>query len=178
VSTSRQTGAWGSILRGILWPPQAPLAGADDTSHAFWRVACVTAVVPLVAALHHLFFQAPTCMLNNFGADYTLGVVAGWLRRDPSLAWGALLGVVAYRLGRERLWFRVLVTPAFVSFILFSLWIWDVPFTGRIVCRSFHDSRLVIGGVTVRTVHLYLVGAVPYVAFVLNGLFSLRRRHA
>jgi hypothetical protein len=178
VKSSRPSGTWTTTLRGILWPPAAPLAAADDPDRTFWRAACVAAVVPLVAALHHLIFQPPTCMLNNFGDDYTLRITADWLRRDASLPWGIVLGVVAYALGRDRHWIRILVTPAFISFFLFSLWIWDIPFTGRIVCRSFHDARLVLGGVVVRTKHLYLVGAVPYVAFVLNEWVAQRKRRA
>jgi len=112
---------------------------------------------PFTAILHHAFFYHPTCMLNNFGPDYTLSVVAHWLHSDPSPYLGLLgaMGTVALAmyspiLGDAALAFAIATIPL-------SLWIWDIPFTGRIICRLGHDGRL-----PVNTLDLYILAAISF----------------
>jgi hypothetical protein len=127
---------------------------------------CVLCVIPATAVLHHAVFMRPTCMLNGFGPDYSLGVVADWLRHDPSIAWAALLMGLMHGLGRQSRSVRAFAAPLFLAGLPISIWIWDIPFTGRAVCHLGHDQRLALPllGV-VRSMHFYLLGAAIFAPF-------------
>lgn len=166
-------------LLAILWPPRAAALGAEVEAF-WWKLACAFLVIPLTAIWHHAVFYSPRCMLNDFGPDYTPTVVANWLSRDPSLAWAVVSAIAVYAGGKRRRWARLLAAPVFLAFLPLSLWIWDIPFTGRIVCRHWHDKRPLIPSwdLVIRTRYLYLLGALAYVALlllILNQMWAARR---
>jgi hypothetical protein len=137
-----------------------------------WLTLCALLVIPLAAMWHNLFFYWTTCMLNPFGHEYTADVLLHWLSRDPSLPMAMLMAIGAYHLGNRVHLLRLLVAPFLLAFLPLSLWIWDIPFSGRIICENFHDLKLVLpGDFPLRGRHLYVVGAVAYV-----GLASMRMR--
>jgi len=108
---------------------------------------------PFTAVLHHAFFYHPTCMLNNFGADYTLRVVANWLHSDASPYLGLLGAISTFALPI----FEIAALAFAIVTIPLSLWIWDIPFTGRLICRLGHDGRL-----TLNTFDLYILAAISF----------------
>ena len=124
-----------------------------DVSDRRWHFVCAALVVPLAAIFHHAVFYRPTCMLNAFGPAYTPAVVAQWLSRDPSPYLAVLAAVIAWRLGHYAPRVRPFAALFLVAFLPLSVWIWDLPFTGRTVCRHFHD-----GQVPLRSRHLYMLG--------------------
>lgn len=112
---------------------------------------------PLTAVLHHAFFYHPTCILNNFGADYTPHVLAIWLSHDPS-PYLALLGAIGtFALSLYFPALRLAALAFAIVTIPLSLWIWDIPFSGRIVCRLGHDGRSPIN-----THDLYIFAAISF----------------
>lgn len=144
-----------------------------------WPWKCAFTALPLTAILHHGLFYRPRCMLNGFGPDYDLATLLKWLAREPSLPWALLLAGVAYvcGLGAERYarLLRASVAPFVVAFIPLSVWIWDIPFSGRWICRSFHDERLDLAFIgVVHTRHFYLFGLVVYSLLLARSLFGRR----
>jgi hypothetical protein len=113
----------------------------------WWRVMCLLSVIPVAAAYHNVVLPATrsTCMLNPLHMpDWNLQSIYMFLTSDPSLLLAiASMGIV-YALGLRIGTIRALVAPAFVSSILYSLWIWDIPFTGRLICLTIHDNRLLL----------------------------------
>lgn len=157
---------WNAAIRGVLLPFKAPTASplTDADARLWWRIVCVLSVLPVAALLHYGVFHRPTCMLNNFGHEYTPAVVATWLKADPSLPWAIAAMVAVHWIGARMLLARALVAPGFITGLLFTLWIWDVPFTGRVVCDHFHDKGFFIAsGVALGTKHIAGVCAVMYV---------------
>jgi hypothetical protein len=136
------------------------------TSAGFW--------IPLTAMLHHLVFHRPNCMLQYFGPEWDFATFAYWLWTDPS-PWVAALGVMALRWGSERFpAIRSFAGRFFVSFLPLSLWIWDIPGTGRAICAHFHDGKVEFAvGVPLRALHLYLVCSLIFVAW---SVIDWRRR--
>ena len=166
-----------AVIRGMIWPPAAPIAAADRASRAWWGTLCVLLVIPFTAVLHHAVFFRPTCMLNHFNAtDYNLEGLRLWLSGDPSLYVALVVAVLVWYAGRRLEFVRLLAAPFWVSFLPFSIWIWDIPGSGRLICKLCHDGRVVLPllDLTVRTRHLYLVGMVAYA--VLSGLTFLAWR--
>ncbi|MBX9790907.1 MAG: hypothetical protein K2Y37_18470 [Pirellulales bacterium] len=160
-----------AVIRGIFWPPAAPIASNEPASRAWWGTLCVLLVIPFTALLHHAVFFRPTCMLNHFNAtDYNIEGLRLWLSGDPSLYVAIVAAVLVWLLGRRWEVVRLLTAPFFLSFIPLSLWIWDIPGSGRLICRLCHDGRVVLPVLdhTVRSRDLYLVGIAAYV--VLLGL--------
>jgi hypothetical protein len=111
------------------------------------------ATIPLTAIFHHAIFYRPTCMLNCFGQDYHIGVVLSWLRNDPSLPLALLAAIVVWVAGLYLSQIRPWVFAFFLAFLPLSIWIWDIPFTGRLVCYTFHDGKTLI-----HSRHLYIFG--------------------
>lgn len=156
----------------VLWPPIAPTKGPADSSSTWWIAICIATVIPTVAVLHHLIFYRPTCLLNPFGPDYYLPVIAAWLSRDPSLPWAIVAMVCTYFIGNTIFWVRVLVAPVFLSFLPLSIWIWDIPFSGRFICTHFHDGRVVLAqGFHLTTRYFYALGLVLYLGFIAYNIF-------
>jgi len=141
----------------------------------WWRAVCIATVIPLTAVLHNRIFLTSTCMIHPFGDEYTFPVVRAWLSGDPSLPWAIILAGVAWNLGRFRPWLKLLVAPVFASFLPVSLWVWDIPFTGRYICYHFHDNEFqVAAGVPLTSAHVYALSLLLYLLFV---AVILRKNH-
>jgi hypothetical protein len=112
---------------------------------------------PLTAVFHHAVFYPSSCILNNFGHEYTPAVVMAWLSLDPS-PYVALVGaLIVFVLAMSYPALRLAVLASLLATIPLTVWIWDIPFTGRIVCRLLHDGRTVIS-----SLDLYLFAAISF----------------
>jgi hypothetical protein len=112
-------------------------------------------------------------MLPSGAADYTPSQVVRWLSLDPSLPVTIVLMIIVYLLGNRLRAIRLLAAPVFISFLPLSLWIWDIPFTGRYICNHFHDDRLMImDGFPVKTRYFYLIGLAVYLSFTAHLIRS------
>lgn len=129
---------------------------------SLWTVVSVLTCLPLTAILHHAVFYRPTCMLNPFGPDYNAETIAKWLQNDPSLAIALCITAVIWLAGVWLPPIRRWVVGFLIAFLPLSIWIWDIPFTGRHVCNLLHDERTPL-----RTRHLYLFGMVTWVPVVM-----------
>jgi hypothetical protein len=164
------------LLAEAVWPPSAPLGPTRlESVGAWWAISCALCIIPLTAILHHAIFYRSNCMLNPFGPEYTPRVIWTWLSNDLSLPCAAIIALVFYGIGLRFRSFRFLVAPIFLSFLPLSIWIWDIPFTGRVICRLFHDNRVMItANMPLKTRQFYIVGALMYLVF----LFYLVKKHA
>jgi hypothetical protein len=115
------------------------------------------------------------CIMNKIGPDYTVETIKRWLSIDPSLPLAVAFALVALVAGMRWTWVRSIVAPAIVASIPLVVWIWDIPFTGRIICDSFHDGRLRIGSTRITTPWVYCLSAVLYV-FLMIRKFTGRQR--
>ncbi len=132
-----------------------------------WRAACLALVFPLTAILHHTLFFPQACMLNGIGPDYTPEVIASWLARDPSLPLATAFAWIFYGLSHRFCSLRIFLVPFLIGFAPLSVWIWDIPFTERAICASMHDQQIVFPtGSYLRSRHLYILGAIIFVALV------------
>lgn len=174
MSSPRREKPW----RGLFYPPLAVRHVGnvlEPAGRRWWLLVCVTLFVPVAAALHHLIFFPHQCVLADTGYDYDPATLAAWLARDPSPAWAALAALGIHRIGLRSRRVRSMVAPVFVAFIPLSIYLWDIPFTGKAVCRLSHDGNLILFGSTaLRTLHLYGLGAVVWA--VLFGLLLVERR--
>jgi hypothetical protein len=144
-----------------------------------WRLACALSIFPIVAMAHNLYFYPGMCLLNPFGPDYTLDVMKRLLSNDPALLFGGFLSLALYSTGLRLGWLRPLVGPFLVSFAPLCFWIWDIPFTGRLICHTLHDGRLhLFNGLSLRSRHLFELGLLLYVVLVAtrSGYRHLRLR--
>jgi hypothetical protein len=66
--------------------------------------------------------------------------------------------------------------PVSFAFLPLTLYLWDIPFSGRVICRSLHDAQPVLGGFHMRTAYLYAWGAAAYVATLVYLLSAARDR--
>jgi hypothetical protein len=114
-----------------------------------FRALCV---LPLTAILHHVVFYRPQCIFSP------IEDVGLWLLRDPSLPYAALVVVALWGIVTEDLARRF-----FLAFLPLTVWLWDIPFTGRFVHRTMHDGRWQVGGVVVHTHHVYVLCALLFV---------------
>jgi hypothetical protein len=139
----------------------------DWTQCAVWA-----SIFPIAAALHNLVFRRSMCMLNLIGPDYDASTIITWLDEDPSLPWAIVLTAAmsyavtkwpAMRLPAILIWF---------SFLPITLWIWDIPFTGRFICHRFHDGRSPI-----HSRHLYELSLLIYFACFSTLWFRKRAEH-
>ncbi len=109
-------------------------------------------------------------MLAPFSViDYTPHAVSIWLTADWSLLVALLSAAVMYLLGGSHKTIRMPVLAFVIAFAPLALWVWDIPFSGRIICRFLHDGR---AGFYSR--HLYIVGAGAWFPV----LILLRRQEA
>jgi len=141
----------------------------------WWRVVCGLLVFPFTAMLHHAVFYRPRCLLNPFGHEYTFTVIADMLSRDPALPWAIVLAFATYVAGMRHPGLQAFVWPVPFVFAPLSIWIWDIPFTERIVCRIFHDGRFSVLGYTLRTTTWYIAGTIAYAGLVFTG-YARRER--
>lgn len=162
-------------LSAVLWPPKGGAETPSEYREAWWKTVCFAFIVPVAAVIHNTLVFPRNCMLNPFGPDYTLDVTMAWLRGDPSLPWAVVIGLIIYRSGKSRRWIRLLTAPVFVAFLPLSVWVWDIPFTHRIVCALFHDGRLIAsGGLRLRSLYFYIEGGIVYVAMLARFLVPMR----
>ena len=165
------------VIASILWPPSAPL-GIDSVkaTRVWWAVACAASAIPITAALHNIVFWRPSCMLNPFGGEYTPSVVIAWLSRDPSLPWAIVLAALAWHLGNVHHVVKLLMAPVFASLLPLSVWIWDIPFSGRVIHYHFHDGRVLLApGLPLSSRYFYGLGVVMYSGCLVWILRKYRR---
>lgn len=139
-----------------------------------WATQCAALAIPGTAIFHQAVFYRHNCLLNQFGEEYTLESVGLFLTRDPSLPWALLVALLTYQLGMHSRFaklLRLVALPFFLGFLPFSLWIWDIPFAGRPVCKNWHDGRLVLPLIgPLRSVHVYAL------SMLLTAALALLRR--
>lgn len=125
------------------------------------KPAAVAALLflPFTAMLHHAVFFRPTCMLNPFGEDYTLAVMRVWLSQDPSPYLGLVAALGAFFVLRRFAWLTPYALAFFFAFLPLSIWIWDIPFSGRVVCALFHDQK---GPIPIYSRYFYIFGATVF----------------
>lgn len=152
----------------------APRRTAALKPPSAFAVHCALLVIPLTAILHNALFHPMTCILNSFGPDYTLAAIGRWLVHDPSLFAATLAALIVFRVGKKIPSLQPLALPFVLAFLPLSLWIWDIPLTGRIVCHTLHDAaRPALAGIALRSTHLYVLGGALYVSWLLA--FAMRR---
>ena len=136
-----------------------------------WLILCALLVIPFSAIFHHAIFYRPTCMLNPFGEAYYLtSVLYAWLSRDPSLPWAITAALIVFHSGKRYSIIKLFAAPILISFLPLSLWIWDIPFTGRFICANFHDDKLLISGHPMKTRYLYFLGVIIYTLIFIKML--------
>lgn len=168
---------------GLLWPPLAPVLSEEELSADgwWWRMTCVLSVIPVAAALHHAVCYYQRCMFQPFSSSYevTWSVAWEWLKHDPSVPWAILAAILIHRVGRRIRAVKILMAPLFISFAPLSLWVWDIFFLDRPICRMFHDGRLEVWkGFPVRGWHFYVLGVCLYIAFAVYLLLQYYRSRA
>lgn len=160
-----------TISKNILWPFSNRFS--SEEYHIWWLILSALLVIPFTAVIHHAIFYRANCMLNPFGgADYFPSAIYAWLSRDPSLPWAIVAAISAYFLGKRYRTIKLLAAPIFISFLPVSLWIWDIPFTGRFICDQFHDDKLLILGNPMKTRYLYLLGVTIYASFFIRMMLG------
>lgn len=113
-------------------------------------------------------------MLNRIGPDYDLHTIGLWLSRDPSLPLGIVIALIVYFAGKKFGFLRTITAIGVVASVPLVVWVWDIPFTHRIVCSSFHDSKLRLpDGTIVTSLWIYVLSAILFVALM---IFRYRRR--
>ncbi|HLX61630.1 MAG TPA: hypothetical protein VKX17_10145 [Planctomycetota bacterium] len=155
------------------------LRSTREANGSWWVVTCALLVIPFAAMLHHIVFYTGRCMLNDFGVtEYTPVALWRWLSRDPSLPWAIVAANVVYFGGQKFSWIKFAAPRFFLAFLPLSIWIWDIPFTQRYICRHFHDNHLLVFGIAVRATHFYVLGLILTAGFCLAGLIRSRRSSA
>lgn len=110
----------------------------------YWQVICFLCVFPFTAFLHHVVFFRGKCILNDFSVrDYSPLFVRRWLSHDLSLPIAIILALIIYYTGKRYNFVQKLIYPVPFSFLIYSIYVWDIPFTQRIICRRFHDGHCV-----------------------------------
>jgi len=121
--------------------------------HALWALFALLTTFPLTAIFHHAIFYRPTCILNSFGSDYRTEVILLWLQNDPSLLFAVLGASSIWITGLYRTQFQYWIIAFLITFLPLSIWVWDIPFTDRLICHLFHDGKTPL-----HARHLYLLG--------------------
>jgi hypothetical protein len=166
------------MLKSLLWPPASPptLGARELHDRLWWGLTCTLLALVFTAIAHHAIFYPHQCLLDAFGADYSADALAAWLSRDPSLPSAFAMTFVIFLLGKQFLPVKKIAACFCVSFLPLALWIWDIPFTGRLICVHAHDDRLKILGWPIKSSHFYMFGAISFVGFLLavwrDGTFS------
>jgi len=159
----------------IIWPPKAPLI---ETSHdiwgRWWRITCVIAVIPITAFINYKLKSG--CLLNALGPDYNFSTIPLVLKRTVALPWAIVLAILTYHLGKKYLWIRIMAAPVFLSFLTFSIWVWDIPFSNRAICRYLHDGHSAgLIGMTLRGRNIFAADVIIYILFLTYILIFVRR---
>ncbi len=145
----------------------------DGDAGRRWFKTCALLVIPFTAILHNAIFDRPTCILNSYGPDYYPAIIQMWLAKDPSLPWAIVASFLTYYVGRRYNRVTIAAWPFLYASLPLSIWIWDIPFTKRIICMHMHDRRFAISGFAIRCIHLYILTLGLFL--ILFGL-ALRRR--
>jgi hypothetical protein len=122
-----------------------------------WKMVAVLTFFPVTAILHNAIFKPHRCVLNLVGNDYYPSVLAKWASSDPSPWLAMILTVVTYVVGARKPLFRPLVMAFLIAFLPLAIWVWDIPYTGGIVCRTLHDGKSWL-----HSRHFYFFGALAY----------------
>jgi hypothetical protein len=110
-------------------------------------------------------------MLRPFGADYSsVEALSAWLSRDPSLSWSLAVALGTFFLGRQIPLIKILAVCMLISFMPLAIWIWDIPFTGRLICHHAHDDKLQVLGWSVTSRHFYGLGVVVFLGVFIMTL--------
>ena len=151
---------WQERIVPILWPLSRRFSDRLES----WHAACILLAIPLTAMLHHLL-QGHRCMLETYGTDYNFAALKQLFLRDPSLPWAIVAMVVAYHLGKAWPLLRQAAAPAFAALLPLTIWLWDIPFSGRFVCHHLHDGRVHLAGVRLNTTWIYALCLLLYCIF-------------
>lgn len=140
---------WSPVLYRALVPWLAPRENPLTSRLAlrWWRTICLLSILPVAAAFHNVVLPASrsTCMLNPLHVpDWSLDMMYLWLSMDPSLLLAMVVMASVYTVGLHVGLMRALVAPGFICSLMYSLWIWDIPFTGRVICHTIHDNRVML----------------------------------
>lgn len=166
-------------MKGFLHAYMPWIAYRRRADRSFWRIYCGLLVIPVAAVIHHAILFRPTCMLNNTGGTYREpAAVLRWLQADPSLPIAIVLCVVMFYAGQRMDWIKKALVPINLSFLPLSVWVWDLPGTGRWVCHTFHDGRLHVFGVPFSTRYLYVLGALLSLLFIAGNEWLAKARSA
>jgi hypothetical protein len=133
---------------------QNRIEGSNSRTWLSWLT-----VMPLTAILHNLVFYHPTCLLNPFGPE-SVSAYQAWFFRDPSLGWAVVAATLMWAFAPRSavIWFLIAFAPL-------TLWIWDIPGSGRTICRHFHDGRLILPILGhIRSRDFYMLGALVMLA--------------
>jgi hypothetical protein len=170
------------MLKSLLWPPASPpaLGVCEPHDRLWWGLTCTLLALVLTAVAHHAIFYPHQCMLESFGADYSdSDALAAWLSQDQSLPVAIAMTFVIFFAGRQFVSIKIFAACFVGSFLPLALWIYDIPFSGRIIHMHAHDDRLSILGWPVRSRHFYMLGAISFVGFMLamwrDGTLSFKR---
>jgi hypothetical protein len=138
-----------------------------------WLIQCCLLVLPLTALIHYALLSH-RCMLNLFGDDYNPATLWLLFRSDPSLPWAIVILVVVYRLGKPSPGLRRIAAPAFLASLPLTVWLWDIPGTGRYICHHFHDGRVIpMLGFALSTKYVAAFCLFLYVVF--QAVLSMKR---
>ena len=157
--------------------------GSKSNKHIdHWLVACFFCIFPFTALLHNIIFYSHTCILDITGQnDYSLLAIWKWSSIDPSLPIAIILVFVIYCIGKDYNHLQLFIYPIPVAFLLYTLYIWDIPFTGRIICRKFHDGHfLLFTGTPLKVRYLLFFSLLLYFVieyFMLSKKISKKRNH-
>lgn len=171
-----------TTIVGLVWPPYAPVIADEDiyTGSAWWGATCILNVIPVAAAIHYGVIFPGLCMLQPFayGYEVTWGMIWEWITRDAALPWAVIILFGIHRLGLQVATVKLILAPLFVSFLPASLWVWDIFFLERPLCRYLHDDKFELWqGFPLRGGHFYVLGLCLYLAFLIYlSLQRLRRR--
>jgi len=166
-----------ATIVGLFWPPYAPVITDEElySGSAWWGATCVLCVIPATAFLHHGVLYYQRCMLQPFSYGYEVNwqVLWAWAAHDAALPWAMIIAFGVHRLGIRLPSIKLAVAPVFISFLPISLWVWDIFFLNRPICRHLHDGKFVLWeGVPLRGRHFYVLGACVYVAFLVYLLLQ------
>ena len=133
-----------------------------------WRLVCIAAFLPLMTIWHHAVFFRPQCILNPQRAvDYTFESITHLLTTNPAIYVAGFMCIACYYLGNRLMQYRYLLVLFCIAFAPLALWIVDIPFTERWICRTLHDDQIMLFADTpLRSRYFYLLGATLF-----TGLF-------
>ncbi len=169
----------------VVAPPLAPAADplTDRAARRWWLATSVLCFFPFGAVLHNRVWWKPICMMNPFGVDYTdWETLKMWLSQDATPSSAALACLCMFLVGRRWWWVRAMAAPIFVCGLPLSVWLWDIPGSGRWVCLNLHNNRLLLWPgqplTTPLLTVLYLAMYIPLAAWCVLRFARARGRNA